>query len=55
MGIFATFNPFEEKQCNLVYGKWFDKVRDTLLFSNTYIDYYKKKIDHYKLTERKNW
>ena len=55
VGIFATFNPFEEKQCNLVYGKWFDKVRDTLFFCNTYHAYNKKKIDHYKLTESTKW
>lgn len=55
VGISATFNPFEEEQCNLVYGKWFDKVRDTLFFCNTYQVYNKKKIERYKLTESTKW
>lgn len=55
IGISATFNPFETEQCNLVYGKRFDKVQNALFFCNTYQAYNKKKIDHYKLTESTRW
>ncbi len=55
IGISAAFNPFEEEQYHLVYGKWFDKVRDTLFLCNTYQAYNKEEIDRYKLMKSTKW